>query len=292
MSAVYDTLAVIRPPRAEYEPEALGPAEFSYAGVSVVRHDVELVNKRGLRLCASLWQRRDAVGTHGWPACVYLHGNASCRTEATLVASEVLQRGAALFAFDFAGCGLSDGDYITLGHFEKDDVEAAVTWLRTVAGAGAVALWGRSMGATSALLHAARDGSLAGLICDSPFSSVEAVSLETWRRERRAILPSPLLRLAKLALAAVAHFVHKRTGFDMYKCRPACTAPLLIATATADTVVRPHHSEAIYAAYAAHRGLHFESRGAPGFGRRGGRRELVAPHSEKGELFTAIDRIS
>jgi len=173
---------VIRPPRAEYEPEALGPAEFSYAGVSVVRHDVELVNKRGLRLCASLWQRRDAVGTHGWPACVYLHGNASCRTEATLVASEVLQRGAALFAFDFAGCGLSDGDYVSLGHFEKDDVEAAVTWLRTVAGAGAVALWGRSMGATSALLHAARDGSLAGLICDSPFSSVEAVSLEVVAR--------------------------------------------------------------------------------------------------------------
>jgi len=181
---------VIRPPRAEYEPEALGPAEFSYAGVSVVRHDVELVNKRGLRLCASLWQRRDAVGTHGWPACVYLHGNASCRTEATLVASEVLQRGAALFAFDFAGCGLSDGDYITLGHFEKDDVEAAVTWLRTVAGAGAVALWGRSMGATSALLHAARDGSLAGLICDSPFSSVEAVSLEAWKPSIMASLAS------------------------------------------------------------------------------------------------------
>ncbi|EOD37431.1 hypothetical protein EMIHUDRAFT_225617 [Emiliania huxleyi CCMP1516] len=36
MSAVYDTLAVIRPPRAEYEPEALGPAEFSYAGAEAL----------------------------------------------------------------------------------------------------------------------------------------------------------------------------------------------------------------------------------------------------------------
>ncbi len=32
--------------------------------------------------------------------------------------------GATMFAFDFAGSGRSDGEYVTLGEFEKDDVAA------------------------------------------------------------------------------------------------------------------------------------------------------------------------
>lgn len=29
-----------------------------------------------------------------------------------------------MFALDFAGSGMSDGEYVTLGEFEKDDVAA------------------------------------------------------------------------------------------------------------------------------------------------------------------------
>ncbi len=32
--------------------------------------------------------------------------------------------GATMFALDFAGSGMSDGEYVTLGEFEKDDVAA------------------------------------------------------------------------------------------------------------------------------------------------------------------------
>jgi alpha-beta hydrolase superfamily lysophospholipase len=35
-----------------------------------------------------------------------------------------------------------------------------------------IALWGRSMGAVTALLHADRDPSIAGLVLDSPFSDL------------------------------------------------------------------------------------------------------------------------
>ena len=34
------------------------------------------------------------------------------------------------FTFDFSGCGLSDGEYISLGVHESDDLEIVVNYLR------------------------------------------------------------------------------------------------------------------------------------------------------------------
>ena len=38
-----------------------------------------------------------------------------------------------------------------------------------------VGLWGRSMGSVTALLHGDRDPSIAGMILDSPFSSLKVL---------------------------------------------------------------------------------------------------------------------
>jgi alpha/beta superfamily hydrolase len=35
-----------------------------------------------------------------------------------------------LFAFDFTGCGRSEGDYISLGWYEREDVECVIEFLR------------------------------------------------------------------------------------------------------------------------------------------------------------------
>jgi len=187
----YDELvkAIIRPPRAQYTLRDLGPAEFQYGGVSFVRQDVSIPNRRGLALCGSLWRRVDMQPGASFPCVVYLHGNASCRAEATTIAAQVLALGAALFSFDFAGCGHSEGEYISLGFFERDDVQTMIEWLREYAGVGAIALWGRSMGASSAVMQAARDPSIAGLVLDSPFASLEQA-----RRAQRPASDNPHLR--------------------------------------------------------------------------------------------------
>lgn len=39
--------AIIRPPRAEYDIEALGPPEFEFVGKMFRRHDFQLRNERG-----------------------------------------------------------------------------------------------------------------------------------------------------------------------------------------------------------------------------------------------------
>jgi alpha/beta superfamily hydrolase len=35
-----------------------------------------------------------------------------------------------VFSFDFSGCGLSEGEYISLGWNEKDDLKTVIDYLR------------------------------------------------------------------------------------------------------------------------------------------------------------------
>ena len=81
-----------------------------------------------------------------------------------------------LFCFDFSGSGLSDGEYISLGFYEREDLKVVIEYLRNSDKVTTVGLWGRSMGAVTALMHANRDHSIAGLVLDSPFTSLPKLS--------------------------------------------------------------------------------------------------------------------
>ena len=62
------------------------------------------------------------------------------------------------------GSGLSEGQWVTLGAHEQDDVEVAVAHLRATGNVSTIGLWGRSMGAVTALLYSQRDPSIAGMV--------------------------------------------------------------------------------------------------------------------------------
>lgn len=53
--------------------------------------------------------------------------------------------------FDCSGSGVSEGDYVTLGVRESEDLEVVVEHLRSSRGVKEVALWGRSMGAVTGI---------------------------------------------------------------------------------------------------------------------------------------------
>ena len=85
---------------------------------------------------------------------IYLHGFNGSRIESIKFAEIILQHNISFCCFDFAGSGLSDGEYVTLGYYEKDDVTAVVQYLRTQKKYQEIGLWGRSMGAVTGLLYA------------------------------------------------------------------------------------------------------------------------------------------
>ena len=133
----------------------MGPTEFDFCGKSYVRTDLVLVNMRGLALQCSHWEPADRPPGEKLPCVVFMHGNSSARLEGLNQLSVCLGFGLTLFAFDCAGSGRSEGKYVSLGYWEKDDLRVVVDHLRGSGAVSNIAVWGRSMGAVTALLFSA-----------------------------------------------------------------------------------------------------------------------------------------
>ncbi|KAF4036920.1 Serine aminopeptidase [Phytophthora infestans] len=250
---------IIRPPRTDYDLEDLGPEEFSFVGRSFIREDFTVVNDRRQKLVCSHWRPATSSTAQLMPCVVYLHGNSSCRLEALGVLRTCLAAGLSVAAFDTAGCGKSDGEYISLGYYERDDLRDVVTYLRAKMNIGAVALWGRSMGAATALLHADRDPSIAGIVVDSAFASLEQLVEEVVERGRQEGLTLPGF-LVKIVLKFIRSSVKKRAHFNLRRLAPIDHAPVsfvpaLFVAAEHDSFIAPHHSDQIFAAYGGDKNL-------------------------------------
>lgn len=77
------------------------------------------------------------------PVVIYLHGNSSSRLEGLRMAPELMKRNINIFVFDFAGCGMSEGEYISLGWHEKDDLRIIVDFVEKLPGVSRIGIWGK-----------------------------------------------------------------------------------------------------------------------------------------------------
>lgn len=106
-------------------------------------HPLQLVNPRGQRLEWS--QYLPTPHPTRLPALIYCHGNAGSRLDSSSssdVAALVLPLGISLVALDFSGSGRSEGDYVSLGHYEQQDLAALVAELRQRGTTIRIGLWG------------------------------------------------------------------------------------------------------------------------------------------------------
>ena len=106
------------------------------------------------------------------PCIMYLHAHGGSSIDSLAMRHYFLPK-MAVCAFDFAGCGLSEGEYISLGPKEKRDTLLVVNYLRTHFKVGQLFIWGRSMGAVAAIMLASEHPEVAmALVLDSPFSDL------------------------------------------------------------------------------------------------------------------------
>lgn len=237
--------AIIRPYRDVYREDQLGPSKFSMRGHRCRRVDVTLTSVEGFPLRCSHFVPANDPGTPA-PCVVYLHGNSSSRLEAHDCVKVCLQRDIGVFCFDFAGSGLSGGDYITLGANESRDLLNVLDYLRKSRRCSSIALWGRSMGATTAILAASADHGVAAVVADSPFGSLRRV-IEELLTSRMSV---PMFIL-NLAIENVLAEVQNRTGVDMNRINPievapAAYCPVLFGACIEDDLVQCHHSQDLY----------------------------------------------
>jgi pimeloyl-ACP methyl ester carboxylesterase len=171
------------------------------------------------------------------PCVIYLHGNSSSRLEAMDAMQYLLPSNITLFCFDFAGCGISGGEYISLGWFERDDLNLIVEHLRKERRVSTVGLWGRSMGAVTSLLHGDRDPSIAGMVLDSPFADMKQLVMELAKTHTKipGFLVSGAMKLVKSTIKSKANF-------DIMDLSPIshvkeCFIPALFATGISDDFI-------------------------------------------------------
>jgi pimeloyl-ACP methyl ester carboxylesterase len=239
--------AIIRPPRHEYDPTTVpvlleGPDKRLYN-----RHPMNFINARDQRICGSVYVDSKNNLMDGGPCVVYMHGNASSQWEGQFLVPNLCRRGIAVYCFDFAGCGVSDGDFVSLGHFESMDVEFLLQSLSETFRLGPFVLWGRSMGAATSLL--VRHPGVIGCIVDSAFSSIPDLVAAIGAKVH---IPTILIPAAVLLLKAT---VMGRADFDLSKVAPLNSAkqedtiPMLMCHAVDDDLIPIAQADAIFAAY-------------------------------------------
>ncbi|TVU08143.1 hypothetical protein EJB05_41532 [Eragrostis curvula] len=229
---------VIRPPRAEYNPDQyLWEPEFTLAGRKYKRLDLEAKNT-------------------ALPCVIYCHGNSGCRADANEAAVILLPSNITLFTLDFAGSGLSDGEYVSLGWHEKQDLKCVVSFLRNSKQVSCIGLWGRSMGAVTSLLYGAEDPSIAGMVLDSAFSNLYDLMMELVEVYKIRV---PKFTV-KMAVQYMRRVIQKRAKFDIMDLNvvqfaPKTFIPALFGHASNDMFIQPHHTDRIHQAYAGDKNL-------------------------------------
>jgi pimeloyl-ACP methyl ester carboxylesterase len=238
--------------------EALGPPAFTFCGKRFTRTDFTLQTKRGYNLECSHWEPVERA-TDRIPVIIYMHGNSSARVEVLPQLSYLLSLGLAVFAFDFAGSGKSDGEFVSLGYYEREDLSCCVAHLRATNVVSTIALWGRSMGAATSLMFGDRDPSIACMILDSPFADLAQLAEEMVEkgRDQGIIVPGFVV---SAALRMIQNSVKKQANFNIRHISPIahadkCFIPALFVAGEHDDFIKKHHSEEIYEKYAGDKNL-------------------------------------
>ena len=244
---------IIRPTRASYSLKALGPSAFSVRGRDFVRKDFNLVGNLGSTICCSFWTPELTRSSVVLPCLIYLHGNGGSRVDATPYVHDVLRAGMSLFAFDFTGSGLSSGEYVSLGYFETEDLATVMNHVHSRENVGQIGLWGRSMGAATALMYAFVDFRIKAIVSDSAFSDFDLLSQEIIRRNAKSI-PDYVVSSVK---RRVEERVYRIAGLDTSKLVPSAYLkrcdlgiPILFIHGRADSFVDPTHCKRLYEVYA------------------------------------------
>jgi len=151
-----------------------------------------------------------------------------------------------LVCFDFGGCGLSDGNYVTLGHYEKNDIKAIVDYVQASGKATSIGIWGRSMGAVAAILYSNSTVNAPPLVLDSPFCCLSEVIDDMVKRYK--LIPN---MLKDFIMEKISKIIKDTAFFDINSIIPLsgvgkCRNPVVFIHSFEDKLINIQHSQKLY----------------------------------------------
>ena len=240
---------VIRPKRLTYNPKKdLGPMNFVIDKITCGRIDFTVINQSNQKLYCSLYHRKlDLISK--LPCLIYCHGNSGNRMDSLETLKGMLSQDIIVVTFDFAGTGLSDGDYVSLGYYERYDIASIYNHIietYTFIDENRIGIWGRSMGAVSAILYAELNPNISLLVLDSAFSDFSKLLNEYLNKYK---LISNLI--GNYIYTNMREKIKEKANFDFEDLKPLiaisnCKIPALFIHGKSDSIVDFTHSKALY----------------------------------------------
>jgi uncharacterized protein len=161
------------------------------------------------------------------------------------IGSALWRAGNNVLVFDWRSRGQSDIAQHSLAFYELRDAEAALAYARNRVPGAQLGVIGYSMGASIAILLAARHPDIHAIVADSPFTGIAEVVAAGVTRHR---LPARLVTSLTDALTGW------RFGYRFSDVRPIdvvaslAPRPLLLIHGEADTVIPTSHAHMLYEA--------------------------------------------
>jgi alpha/beta superfamily hydrolase len=168
--------------------------------------------------------------------------------------AHLLSLGVSVVAFDFAGSGKSDGEFVSLGYYEQEDLQTVVHYLRSSGEVSAIALWGRSMGAATAIMYGSRDPTLSCMILDSAFTDLTGLAIEMVEKVKEQGFNVPNF-VVSMTLRMIKSSIKSQAGFSIRRIAPIehvnrCFIPAMFVAGDNDAFIDKRHSKRLYEMYA------------------------------------------
>jgi fermentation-respiration switch protein FrsA (DUF1100 family) len=236
-AAAYATARInLRAPETFFSEYTFSPFETQVDGYE----EVTLTTADGLRLSAWWLPRPDSRRV-----IIGLAGHRSPKSDLLGIGSGLWRAGNNVLLFDWRSRGQSDVAQHSLAYYELRDAEAAVAYIFKRMPEARLGLMGYSMGASVAILLAAREPRVSAIAADSPFTGIAEVVAHGAAQLR---LPP------RLVVPMADRLTGWRYGYRFGAVRPieAVAAisprPLLLIHGDADSLIPVSHAHELFAA--------------------------------------------
>jgi fermentation-respiration switch protein FrsA (DUF1100 family) len=173
---------------------------------------------------------------------IMVHGNEGNRNApnsgALDIAGELVGHGFNVLMFDLHSCGESEGNTVSGGYYEKDDLKGAVAYIRQ-RGFEKIGVLGFSLGAVSALMAAAEDTEINAVIADSSYADLNDIMEPEFAKRTKA---------PKIFLRPILFMIKIMYGVDFTAIRPVETVakiaprPIFFIHGEADDMIPVDHA--------------------------------------------------